>query len=69
MRDHGVKASVKKEKETRWFSRKFCVCEARKGPNPTPFIADDSWPLFVPESEGILNEPRHVISETQPLII
>ena len=52
MRDHGVKASVKKEKETRWFSRKFCVCEARKGPNPTPFIADDSWPLFVLSVRG-----------------
>ena len=46
------KASVKKEKETRWFSRKFCVCEARKGPNPTPFIADDSWPLFVLSVRG-----------------
>ena len=42
----------KKEKETRWFSRKFCVCEARKGPNPTPFIADDSWPLFVLSVRG-----------------
>ena len=53
--------------------KKFWVfhCE---GQNPTPFIVDDSRPLFVrlfseEGSKGILNEAHHVISETLNYLI
>ena len=72
-RQISLNKSKKLRREVVVEKKKFWVfhCE---GQNPTPFIVDDSRPLFVrlfseEGSKGILNEAHHVISETLNYLI
>ena len=70
MRDHGVKASVKKKKrKLAGFPESFAFVRLGRGQILPHSLLMTVGHYLCSLLEGILNEARHVISETQPLII
>ena len=70
MRDHGVKSICKKKKrKLAGFPESFAFVRLGRGQILPHSLLMTVGHYLCSLLEGILNEARHVISETQPLII